>query len=165
MALDEGKKLAIKTSKIELQKRIRIVQEWILQDYVTTDIITECVKKWDITDRQAYRYLWAANRFFEERDKLTAERKKAYYIARKKKLLRDMNPEEKKTAAGVAAVNRVLDSMAKLDGLTPETLKVVGDPERPIKTITEAKITSTHIDYSKLPTEFLEFFVRSRRAG
>lgn len=151
------------SDKLELQKRIRHVQEWILMDYVTGDIITQCVAKWNVSDRQAYRYLWAANRFFEERDKLSLEKKRSYYLARKKKLLRDMNPEEKKTSPGVIAVNRVLDSMAKLEGVTVNTLKLIGDPDKPIKTESSVAFTSP-IDYSKLSTEFLDMIIANRKA-
>jgi len=151
-----------KIDKIALAKRISAVQDWILQDLSTTDIIIKSIAKWKITDRQAYRYLWAANRFFQEKDKLSIERKKAYYMARKKKLLRDMNADEKKTAAGVVAANRVLDSMLKLEGITTETLKVIGDPDNPITTVSSV-ITPTNVDYKKLPTELLEFIVKNRK--
>lgn len=151
-----------KTDKITLAKRISVVQDWILQDLSTTDIILKSITKWKITDRQAYRYLWAANRFFQEKDKLSVERKKAYYMARKKKLLRDMSEAEKKTAAGVVAQNRVLDSMLKLEGIAPDTLKVIGDPDKPVVTVSSV-VTPTNIDYTKLPTELLEFIVKNRR--
>lgn len=155
----------VKTDKIELQKRIRSVQEWILNDYVTADIIANCVSTWSVTERQAYRYLWAANRFFAEKDKLSVERKKAFYLARKKKLLRDMNPAEKKTAAGVVAINKVLDSMAKLDGVSVDTLKVVGDPAQPLRSVSDVTYTSSSIDYSNLPTELLKTLLRNRKAS
>lgn len=135
-----------------------------MNDNTTQDIITQAVSNWGVSSRQAYRYLWAANRFFEEKDKLKLEYKKAYYIARKKKLLRDMDPKEKKTAAGVAAVNRVLDSMAKLEGVSVDTLKVIGDPNNPLHTVNETYSTES-VDYSKLPTEFLEFMLKSRKAS
>jgi hypothetical protein len=151
------------SDRLELQTRIRAVQEWILQDYLTCDIIANCVKTWGITERQAYRYLWAANRFFAEKDKLSLEQKRAYYLAKKKKLLRDMKPEEKKSAAGVVAVNRVLDSMAKLEGVTVDTLKLIGDPNQPVKTQTTVEFSSP-IDYSKLSTEFLDMIIANRKA-
>lgn len=153
-----------KTDKVELSKRIRIIQDWILQDHVTMDIINQSMNMWKINERQAYRYLWAAKKFFEEKDTTSIQRKVAYYIARKKKLLREMSPEEKKSAAGVAAVNRVLDSMAKLEGVTMETIKLIGDPERPVVTKSEVSYTSSFVDYTKLPTEFLEQLVNSRGA-
>lgn len=151
-----------KSDKIETARRIRVIQDWILQDHTTFDIITQCKTQWQVEERQAYRYLWAAKQFFIEKETLNIERKKAYYLARKKKLLRDMNPDEKKTAAGVAAVNRVLDSMAKMEGITTDTLKLIGDPNHPIKTVSEVAYSSS-IDYTKLPTDFLELLIKSRQ--
>lgn len=155
----------IKTSKVELQKRIRSVQEWILSDFITADIVINCINSWNVTERQAYRYLWAANRFFAEKDKLSLERKKAYYLARKKKLLRDMNADEKKTAAGVVAINKVLDSMAKLDGITIDTLKVIGDAAQPLRSVSEVAYSSAFVDYSKLSTDFLKILLANRKAS
>lgn len=135
-----------RSDKLELQKRIRVVQDYILQDHLTIDIINQCIHQWGVTERQAYRYLWAAKLFFIEKEKETVEKKRAVYLARKKKLLRDMDPQEKKTAAGVTAVNRVLDSMAKMEGITTDTLKLVGDPDNPIHSVSKENV----IDYSSL---------------
>lgn len=135
-----------RSDKLELQKRIRVVQDYILQDHLTVDIINQCIVQWNVTERQAYRYLWAAKLFFIEKDKSDVEKKKAIYLARKKKLLRDMDPQEKKTAAGVSAINRVLDSMAKLEGVTYDTVKLIGDPDNPVHTVAK----ETPFNYSNL---------------
>lgn len=149
-----------RANKVETQRRIRIVQEWILQDYGTPDIIQQAMQIWNIAQRQAYRYLYYANRFFQEKDELSMRAKVSYHVARKKKLIREMDPEERKTAAGVAAVNKVLDSIAKLQGITMDTVRLIGDPDNPIKTEHKATYTSHFIDYSTLPTEFLEAILK-----
>jgi len=97
--------MAKKTSDIELKERVRYVRELIFNDFNTQDIIRAVVNKWGITDRQAYRYLDSANLEFAEKDKLSFDRKKAYYKARKLRLIRDMDPAEKKTSAGITAIN------------------------------------------------------------
>ena len=163
MSQEQEKTNKRKIDKLELSRRIRIIQDWILQDHVTTDIIHQSLLQWPgISERQAYRYLWAAKQFFIEKESENLDRKRAYYLARKRKLLRDMNPDEKKTAAGVAAANRVLDSMAKLEGVSTDTFKLIGDPDKPIVSETKVAYSSESIDYTKLPTEFLEQLVRSR---
>jgi hypothetical protein len=151
-----------KSAKAETQRRIRIIQDWLLQDHVTTDIINNAVASWNISERQAYRYLWAAGKFFKESIRKSMEDKVNYYLARKRKLLRDMDPNEKKTAAGVKAINSVLDSMAKMEGITIDSVKVIGDPAKPIHTRNETAVTTSSIDYSKLPTEFLHTLVAAR---
>lgn len=148
-----------KSDKNETTKRIRIVYDWILQDHITTDIISQSQLSWNISERQAYRYIKAAQKLFEETDITTLQQKKAYYLARKKKLLRDMNAEEKKTAAGVMAINRVLDSMAKLEGVTMDTLKLVNDPDNPFQLNAEVH-TKQEIDYSKLSEEEIDFLIK-----
>jgi len=143
-----------KIDKAELQRRIRAVQDLLLQDHMTADIINHCIKTYDVSDRQAYRYLWAANKFFEDVSKVDTKRRIAYYLQRKKRLLREMDPKEKRTPAGVQAANKVLDSMAKLEGVRIDTVKLIGDPLQPITTSSAVSVTST-IDYTKLPDEFL----------
>lgn len=72
-----------------------------------------------------------------------------------------MDPKEKKTAAGVTAINKVLDSMAKMEGVTVDTVKLIGDPAKPIHTRNETHVTPS-VDYTKLPTDFLRTLVASR---
>ena len=148
-----------KSDRITTEKRVRVVYDWILQDHITTDIITQAVTSWGVSERQAYRYLNTAERLFEEANTRTLIQKKNYYLARKKKLLRDMNPEEKKTAAGVTAANKVLDSMAKLDGVSFETIKVIGDEEQPLHTKSRIE-KAGEIDYSKLTDDELDVLMK-----
>lgn len=148
------KPVAIST-KQELQKRIGYIQDLLLKDYETRNIIAIAKKRWKVTERQSYRYLWAANLFFVEKSKQSLERKVAFYLARKRKLLRDLPETEAKTPTGVVAVNKVLDSMAKLEGVSVETLKLIGDPKQPVATTSQIGYTST-IDYNKLPTPLLK---------
>src|SRR6185295_15576171 len=111
------KKIPIST-KLELQKRISYVQDLLLKDYETRSVIANVRRKWKVTERQAYRYLWAANIFFQEKSKQNLERKVAFYLARKRKILRSMSEEEKKTSAGSLVVSKILDSMARLEGVS-----------------------------------------------
>lgn len=155
----ETKKIS---DQLEMIRRIRIVADWVLQDHLSADIISYCVSKWGVSERQGYRYLEAALDELKEKSERSLEQKKAYYISRKRKLIRDMDPGEKKTAAGVAAIDKVLNGMAKLEGIQFNTLKLVGDPDQPITTELRANIAHHHIDYTKLPTEFLRQLIASR---
>jgi hypothetical protein len=44
-----------------------------------------------------------------------------------------MNPEEKRTAAGVVAVNRVLDSIAEIEGIKVNKHEITGKNGVPLK--------------------------------
>lgn len=114
--------------------RIRAVQEWILEDHPYSDIIKSIVNKWGISIRQAERYHHLAMRFFEDKHALSMERKKAYYIQRKKKIIRDMDPQFKKTPSGARAINKILDSMAKLEGVVIDKIELSGKDGIPLPT-------------------------------
>jgi hypothetical protein len=106
-----------KASKIEHESRLRVVMEWILEDYIYADMRKSAVAKWEISERQAERYIADAYKLCSESISKNIEQKKGYYISRKRKLIRDMDPSEKKTAAGVTAINKILDTMAEIEGI------------------------------------------------
>ncbi|RKD19002.1 hypothetical protein BCY91_14085 [Pelobium manganitolerans] len=130
------------SSQLEKYKRIRTVQEWILEDYTFTDIVRSCVSKWDISVRQAERYYSEAFREFKEKEEQSVDALKSYYKKRKMKLIREMDPVLKKTPSGVRAVNKVLDSMAKLDGIMIDKVELTGKDGTPLPS--EVKITVVH---------------------
>ncbi|TZF84526.1 hypothetical protein FW774_05930 [Pedobacter sp. BS3] len=134
-----------KSTKVEKAKRIRTVQEWIMDDHNTVDIIRSAVARWDVSERQAERYYSEAFTLFKELTEKSIESKKAYYLQRKKKLIREMDPAFKKTPSGVRAINKVLDSMAKLDGIMIDKLEVTGKDGVPLS-FPEVKVTVVHSD-------------------
>lgn len=124
----------------------------MMHDFTSGEITQALAKKYDVCARQAGRYIFYANKFLEEKNEGSLKRKIAWYKTRKQRLLRDMDPKEKKTAAGVMAVNKVLDSMAKLEGLMVNKI----DIQNPIQV--EAKVKH-EVNYSELPTEVLKAVV------
>lgn len=117
----------------EALKRVLIVQEWILADLSRSNILDRCVKEYEVSKRQAERYYKKAFDLFEEISKVSVEKKKGYYLQRKRKLISDMPDQAKKTPAGVLAVNKVLDSMAQLDGVITTKVEVSGKDGAPIE--------------------------------
>ena len=105
-----------KSDKVEFEKRVRAVQEWILQGYATCDIIKQCTLTWSIGDRQAFKYYKKAFDEFKEANKNTIEAKKAFHIALRKKLFRDLKMKEQPIGARTAL--RIMDSMARIEGIT-----------------------------------------------
>jgi hypothetical protein len=106
----------IKSNKIEFEKRVRAVQEWILQGYATCDIIKQCTITWNVGSRQAFKYYSKAFDEFKEANKNTIEAKKSYHIAVRKKLFRDLKMKEEPIGARTAL--RIMDSMARIEGIT-----------------------------------------------
>lgn len=124
-----------KSTHIEVEKRIRIIQEWILEGYATTDIITQLTITYQITQRQAYNYIKKAFDSFKEKNQHTIDQKKGYHIALRQKMLKEL--QEKKTPEGTRTALRIADSMARIEGLM-----VVGNAQQ---TNTEQKPTKIEI--------------------
>ncbi|PKN16501.1 MAG: hypothetical protein CVU66_00695 [Deltaproteobacteria bacterium HGW-Deltaproteobacteria-23] len=110
-----GKK---KSSNLELEKRLRVVQEWLMQGYDTPDIVRQITTKWEVTERQAYKYIEKAFEEFKARSERRMEFLRAYHTSTRKKLFRDL--AAKNTPEGAKAALSILQDIAKLDGLYVE---------------------------------------------
>ena len=53
-----------KADKLEVNKRVRQIMEWMLEGYLTNDIIKSCTSKWAIDERMAYKYIKKAKKLF-----------------------------------------------------------------------------------------------------
>lgn len=117
MASSENKRRI--SDKTESERRVRIIQEWILLGYSTSDIVAQLKVTYDIGIRQAYNYYNKAFAKFKEENKHTIEAKKAYHLALRRRLLKDL--KEKETPTGARAALRIADSMARMEGLVTST--------------------------------------------
>ena len=124
---------------VEYEKRIRIVQEWIIDDWPYIDIIAQIVKNWDLTDRQAKRYIKDARERWVADEKEEMQKQRAMKIMSLKKLKRSLHDRYKGTPQGITAVLNVEKELIKLQGMEP-----------PKKIEVDAKVT----DLSKMPVTF-----------
>ena len=113
---------AVKVDKVEQQRRIRIVQEWLLQDFTSSDIAQQCGSKWNISERQAHRYINWANEGFAKITEKKLEKRLNYHIQRRIKMLRDLDDKYKKHPSGISVQLDILQDIAKLEKLY--TLKI-----------------------------------------
>lgn len=104
---------------IEAERRVRAVQEWILQGQATYDIITQLTITYTIGERQAYKYYKRAFERFQESTRVSFEEKKAYHLALRRRLLKNLREQE--TPTGARAALRIADSMARIDGIAVST--------------------------------------------
>lgn len=120
-----------RSDKIEYEKRVRAVQEWIINSYSYIDIVKQIVQTWGITERQAKNYIRDGYKRFREANEIDVEELKAASIERRKKLARELDPEYKKTPPGVIALLAVEKDIDKLRGLYVEKheLNFKGDPK------------------------------------
>lgn len=108
-----------KCDKVESERRVRIVQEWILQGYATSDIVAQLERTFNISQRQAYKYYRKAFEEFKKSNVSSIEEKRAYHLALRRKLLKGL--KEQDTPRGARAALRIADSMARIDGIAVST--------------------------------------------
>lgn len=130
--MSQEKKESRRSDKLAREKRIRTVQEWILQDFLTTDIIKQCVATWGVSERHAMRYLKLANDAFSKITESRLEKRLNYHIARRNKLLRDLSDNAKKTPAGTSVQLAILSDIAKLEKLYTVKIEHSGKDGQPL---------------------------------
>lgn len=122
--------------KTELLKRKRIIQEWILQGYSTSDIKAQSLIKFaPISERQVERYIEKAHNEFEEITEKKLKRRLNYHIEARMKVYREL--QNKNTPAGAMTALRILEDVAKLEKLYVQKIEHSGDPDNPIQTETK----------------------------
>lgn len=131
-----------KTDAVEYEKRIRLVQEWIIDDWPTVDILTQIFTKWGVQERQAKRYISEARLRWSEDNQELVDRKRSMKIVSLKKLKRSLQERFKGTPEGIRAIVAVEKEIIKLDGLTlPKQIAVGGIKDAPPIPMQVSKIT------------------------
>lgn len=107
-----------RVDKTEYEKRVRLVMEWILDDFTSTDIVKQICLRWaPICERQAKRYIAEARkRWFAEQD-LMIEQKRRLKVESLKKLKRSLKDSFKGTPEGIRAILSIENSIIDLEGL------------------------------------------------
>lgn len=124
-----------KSDAVETDKRVRHVVEWVLDCHDTADIISTCVSRWGVGERQAYNYLRDARKILKKQNDKDIEETKAFHVAARKKLFRGI-PNKSDPYQAQVALN-ILQDMAKIQGGYPEkaaTLKATlpgGESDQP----------------------------------
>ena len=120
----KGEKPVTKADKIETQRRVRVVLDWILNDQMANDIVTAGLQKWGVSERQMYRYINEANTILQEvnEDKLIGHVN--FQVMRAKRALRQLDEKHKTTPAGVFAIKAMLEHIAKIQGLYIQKVEV-----------------------------------------
>ena len=150
-----------KFDRIEYDKRIRIVQEWIIEDWHTGDIILQIVQKWKLSERQAKRYIAKARAKWADSEDEKIDRLRKLKIESLKKLKRSLKDVHKGTPHGIRAVLMVEKEIIKLENLAPaQKVEVTGKNGQPIKSETTHK---EDIDYSKLSEDVLLAIAAARK--
>lgn len=113
------RKKRTRVTKIEKDKRVQVVQEWIIKGHQDNRIIRDIVKKWDISSRQAHRYLKDAYDSWKPDQERSIEVDRAAAIARLQKIALDMERKHAKTPKGVNSLLAVERQIHRLKNLMP----------------------------------------------
>lgn len=108
-----------KIDNVEKDRRLRIIQEWLIDDWPAADIKVQIVEKWGVSVRQAERYIEDARVRWnkDEDEKLDRRRRKMVETLKKRK--RNMKPEFIGTPAGMNALLRIDKEISRLENLYP----------------------------------------------
>lgn len=130
-----------KADAILKEQRIRVVQEWIIDDWPSADIISQIVSKWGLEERTAYRYLADARKKWVKESLAQTEHRRRLKIESLKKLKRSLKDAFKGTPAGIKAVLSVEKEIITLENLRPAIkLEHSGPGGAPIQTETTATV-------------------------
>lgn len=148
-----------KVDKIEKQKRIRMVMEWIVDDYPYQDIVLQVVHKWGIKERMAKRYIAEARNEWNKYADESLDRKRRQRIESLKKVRRSLLDKYKGTPEGINAIVRVDRELIKLEGLEPpKRVELTGKDGQPLQT---QKVDE--FDYENMSPELLQELLKFRK--
>lgn len=123
-----------KTSKVILEKRIFTVQGWLIDSVPDYLILKQIIDNWDLSRRQARRYLDDAYKRWNVETDATTDDKRQRAIARLQNEIRTMDEKFKNTPAGKATILRYEKEINKLEGLyRPKKVQLSNDPENPVE--------------------------------
>lgn len=129
-----------KLDKIELEKRIFLVQGWIVDGAQTSLILRQILEKgWCTSLRQAERYVAAARKRWIEVEEGTVDEKRRLKVQELKQLKRSLRESYKGTPEGIRAVMAIEKEIIKLEGLNhPKKVELTGKDGAPIAVATVA---------------------------
>jgi hypothetical protein len=104
-----------RADKVTFNMRVRTVMEWILQGFMTKDIIAQCLSKWGVDERMSYKYIKAGFKEFAKLSDKEIIEQKALHVAARWKLFNEL--VGKNTPAGASVGLSILDRIAKIEGV------------------------------------------------
>lgn len=105
---------------LEYERRIRTVQEWILQNQSYVDIMKQAMMKWNVSDRQAKNYIRRSYDEWKKSNELKMEDLVHSAIERRKKLARQLEQKYANRPDGISVLLAIEKDMDKLRGLYVE---------------------------------------------
>lgn len=133
----ESKKTTLKSTKAELELRVKSVVSWILQGRSYKDIVRYSSKNWNISSRQVDNYVKIAKEEIKASTNITKEEQITIAIARYNDLyLKNYTEKDYKECRGVQdSLNKMLglneaqkiDLRTKMEGMNESQLEMLTD--------------------------------------
>lgn len=123
-----------RVDKVEYERRIRNVQEWLVDDWPYQDVITQITKKWDLEERQAKRYIKDARERWSKAAQIKIDERRGRRIESLQKLKRSIKAEFMGTPAGMQAQLAIEKEIIKLEGIAIIKVEQSGPNGGPIST-------------------------------
>ena len=117
-----------KSDQLEIARRLRQVQEWILQSHTYVDIVKQSMNTWGVCARTAKYYIAQAYQEWQEHEISDLKLLRAQAIQQRLKLARSLDANVKTTAKGVRTLLEIEKDIAKLRGLYVDKVALT-DPE------------------------------------
>lgn len=117
MSTEQSKKEKQRATKIEKEKRLFIIQGWIIEGVQDRLIVKNVVDKYGLDIRQAQRYVREAYESWKKIEGVNLDMKREMKVAQLKQLVRTLKDEYKGTPQGIQAIMAVEDKIIKLEGL------------------------------------------------
>lgn len=115
----------VKCTKLEKEKRIFMVQGWIIEGIQDRLIVKNIIEQWGLDVRQAQRYVRDAYESWKKIEGVNIDMKREMKIAELKQTKRSLKAEFKGTPAGISAIMAVEKEIIKLEGLElPKQIQV-----------------------------------------
>lgn len=122
-----------KVTKEMKEQRIFTVQSWIIDAVPNALIIKQIISKWDLSRRQAVRYLDEAYREWNTETAASIEDKRQTRIAWLQNEIRTIDPKYKNTPQGKRTLLAYAKEISKLEALyPPKKIEHSNDPDKPL---------------------------------
>lgn len=109
----------VRVTKVEKERRILKVREWIIESRTDVWIISKIKGDWGLSRRMAQNYLTNAYTEFKQDQDIIIENKRAAKIAELKEALRKLDTQFKRTPSGLNAIARIQKLIIRLEGIEP----------------------------------------------
>lgn len=149
-----------KTGRVETEKRLLMIQSWIVEGVQSSLIIAQILQKeWCKSERHAERMLKAARERWIRHEDEDIVSKRKLKVQELKQLKRSMKEPFKGTPAGIRAIVAIEKEIIKLEGIAmPIKIETTGKDGGPIQTE-----RVDEVDYSQLTDEVLLAIINARK--